>query len=317
MEAPDRRRAARAAYTLGELAELRGDVQALSWYRRSLLLDPGGRFAARARRRVEVLGEREAPVQSALARFERVKKEALQMGPSKARAAVESLLESLGGSGAERAAAVDMSLWLIRDDLEVQGRAEAAVERAVTLLGGAHGSPEQMYRACRLALRAVGDGDPGPLILALEAYNSAHPEHVEMMALTHDARDLRWRRRARRASWAALAALALLFLGRRSWRAFGAATLRAWRPWRGIAFIGYVFGAAGLMAELWAPGYREVFWGCGGALMAVHVLVGAVHQAAPAGPGLRALIALVATSATLAACFEVLSAFDKQALMGM
>lgn len=307
-----KRQGARAAYTLGELMESRGLSGAQRWYQRSLELDPGGRFARRARRRLEVIGARPEAAQNTLARFERIKAEALKLGGDATRAAVQALR-----ADAEPEAVFALELWLARDDLEVQRRPEASLQRTLAI-GLAAANEVQAYTAYQLAFRAVGSRDPTPLIEALEAHLAQHTDHVRLRRLLHNARDLLWRIRARLGSWVMLAALLGLCVFRQGWRAFSGSTLRRWRPWRGASFIVYVFGAGGLIAELWSPGHLWPFWSCGVALVGVHLIVGASRHGRPTtGLGLHMALAVLSVTASLGACFMVLDTFGLQALMGM
>lgn len=315
LEEAERRLGGRAAYTLGELIEARGQIGALRWYQRALALDPGGRFAGRARRRIEILSARPEEGGAALARLQQIKRQAVAAGPEATRRAVEAL-----AAEAPASVAPILAMWLARDDLEVQGRPEAALDAALRLAESAEGVAA--YQAFDLALRAVAQGDlvgrRGPeLVAALEAYDRRHPEDTAVETLRHDAIDLVWRRRALWAAWGALGILALGWLWRRGWRGLAPAVLRRWRPWRGGAFLGYVFAAAAVIAELWSPGYLWPFLCCGLAVIAVHLLVGSARHAGPLSGLGRAAWALIGAGATLAACFLALHAFGVQALMGM
>lgn len=126
-----------------------------------------------------------------------------------------------------------------------------------------------------------------------------------------DARDQRLRVYANAAAAFALALFVAVFAYRRGWRGVGAA-----KPWRGAAFSLYAFGGAAAIAAGSGSGWVVPLLLCGVCTAGIHVLAAAARASEP-DHGPRWPDGVVAALATLGACYFVLAAFDRLAVMGL
>ena len=109
--------------------------------------------------------------------------------------------------------------------------------------------------------------------------------------------------------------LAGLLLWHRAWQAFTPSALRRWRPWRGLLYLSWAFGAAALLAERFEPGFGWVLGACGLAALPISLASGALGQTPRQAP--RWLVIPVVLSASLGAVFLALHRLGQTALMGM
>ena len=289
---------ARAAYRRGWLAERFAQPEAaVGHLRRSLKLDPGGRYASRARRLLRALEARPVADRAVWARFERLKRD---RGTRPAQ--VAALLE-VATQDETRGALVE---WLGHAALAA-GDAAGARGRYLEAL--------RLHPARRSAARgALAAADDLAALREVELALTA----AGVVRLADEAGDRRLRVYAAWASAVSFAMLLGLFLTRRGWRAFAPATLRVWRPWSAVGFVLYAFIGGGLLAEAFDDGWLAPFAACGAACAVVHLLAAAPRWCEPPpGTGTRVVCGLVAVAATFAACFLVLGVFDRQALIGL
>ncbi len=122
-----------------------------------------------------------------------------------------------------------------------------------------------------------------------------------------EAQDLRLRVFANIGAALVLSSLVVVFVLRRGWRG-----LRRARPWRGAAFAIYAFTGGALFSE---AGWGVPLLCCGLAVAAVHTLAASARAVEVGEP--RWADGFIAALATLAACYVVLAAFDRQAVLGL
>lgn len=305
--------AARAAYKRGWLSLRFGRAaEATGHFAESLRLDAGGRFAARARRHLQVLGERAAEDAALLARLGAL---ARRHAPATAAADREAVLALLAEARTDEGRSRTLA-WLGEEALRRGALPEARARFFAVLALEAPPPAAREHAALGLIAAADDRAALAEVQAAFEDVLRRHPGDTGFARLLDEVEDRRLRAVAEPASVAALLALLALFGGQRGWRAFRPATLRIWRPWRGAGFIVYAFAGGGLLAEQWNHGWFASFAASGAAVAAVHVLAGAVRQTQPA-PVLRAATALVAVAATFGACFVVLTLFGTQEVMGL
>lgn len=306
--------AARAAWHTGHAAEQAGDADAATAaYRRSLDLDPGGRFAARAHARLRVLAAIPAEDRGVLTRFDGVRRDYRRLGSAAATAQVTALL----AQARHPQTIAQLRLWLGE---EAAGAGDLATARAHAY--AAAETPNlpvaRARRAFELAVRATEPGDWPEVERRLAAFAQRWPDRaaaVDVGRLIDEMADRRQRRVARIAAWLSLLSLLALLVWHRAWRALRPTTLRRWRPWRTLAYLAWAFGGAGMLAERFEGGYGWVVGAVALAVGPVSLAAGALGQVPRRAPAW--LVGAVVAAATLGAAFLLLARLGQAALMGM
>jgi hypothetical protein len=300
---------ARAAFKRGWLAErFARPVDALAHFRDAARIDPDGRFANRAHRRVRALSRHEGPDAALRARFER---RIAQMKPEDARA-VGADVESMLAEARTPTLRAELLMWLANEAYYRRG--DPAGGRARYLdAARVEGLPDPLWRRAVSDAVLTVEGTEG--LDAIETVIRSRPETADGWArLMDEIEDRRQRRWARGASVLSLAVLAVVFLFRRGWRALRPDAVRAWRPWRGGAFVAYAFGAAGFLADRYEGGYGLPFLACGIVSLAVYLVAGAAqHAGAERSWG----VGIAGAAATLGACFLILARLRMESVVGL
>jgi hypothetical protein len=317
-EVEDPRIAGAALYQLGVAADSTGDhTAAIARYASAVQRDPGGGFARQAHRRLERLRAVPDEDRAALAEMEAL----LRTDPSQAdRSAVAAGMAAL----LVRARSPQLRGRLLRWQTEealAQGHRDVAFQRALATAAEPGQAPLAVRVAFERALVAGGDEQLPALAEAIETRMRADPalaETADLSRVLHEVAD-RQRRMILKPVFICSALLLLAFsVWSRAWRALRIEVLRSWRPWRGLLFLAWAFGAAALLAGRFEPQMGLVVGACGVAVAPVQVLAGAIGQMRrPESTWLRLLLGLAITGSTLGACYVVLARTGRQALMGV
>lgn len=315
---PAARIAGAALFALGAEADAAGEqVAAIALYRDALARDPGGRFARRAHHRLAMLAAVPDEERAIVVAFEAL----LRLPPD----AVDSATRAQQiGALLERAHSPELRGRLLRwqvEDALAAGDHARAFERALVAAAEPGQRPLAVRVAFERALVAGGDARLEALRVALEDRISRDPalaEAADLERVLHEVAD----RSHRRVAVVLFVASALILLGFavrvRAWRATTPARLRAWRPWRGLLFLVWAFGAAAFLAARFEPRMGLVVGACGVAIAPVQVLAGAIGQmGGPRTAWGRTLLGLAIIGSTLGACYIVLARTGQQALMGL
>lgn len=305
----------------GELAELRNALaEAAVHYQASIDADASSRFAGWSLRRRNALQRMLDRDPEGYTRFRQIIRAYPDAGSETSVQAIEALLADTENPDLR----TELLVWLGNEWMYVRQDFEQARQTFLRAIELDNLTSVQLYEAFfGAAAASTTYGSLGETLDVLRAFIEAHPDEETRRALDVIHRDLIDRRGR---FWAerffALCALlfGVQFARRRPWRALRWSRIRAWQPWKGLAFLTLGFGVGGYLAEQYDHGHLYPFVACIPLVGLVYLAAGAMRWADPdrAQSAVdRALTALAVTGTTLGAVYLALDVFDRQAIFGL